>query len=161
VVKKPGLIIFGAGHIGTVLAGFGQLLGFAVTVIDNRPDFASEERFTDTATVITGDYDRIFADLETDGDTYIVIVTHRHEFDQEILEFCVDRPYRYLGMIGSRTKVKKTFDLLRQKNVKEEIINTIHSPIGFDIGGDTPEEIALAIAAEIVAIRNGKEVLPR
>ena len=152
------LIIFGAGHIGTALAQLGKLLDFHVTVIDNRAEFANADRLPFADQVIVRNYGDILPELRFHQQTFIVLVTHRHAHDQEILEYCIQQPFQYLGMIGSKTKVTKAFQQLREKGVKKEKINRVHSPIGLAIGADTPAELAVAIAAEIVAIRKNVDV---
>lgn len=152
---QPQLLIFGAGHIGAALAKIGKMLGFKITMVDNRPEFANKDRLPEADTIFTMEYDLALEKVSFTPESYIVLVTHRHAHDQEILEHCVQQSCKYLGMIGSKTKVKKSFDLLRQKRIPEEIINKIHSPIGLDIGADTPEELAIAIAGEMIAVRTG------
>lgn len=156
LAPQPQLFIFGAGHIGRALTKIARMLNFQVTVIDNRPEFANSERLPEASTIIADDYGNALNKIEFPPDSYIVLVTHRHAHDQMILEHCVNLPFKYLGMIGSRNKVKKAFDLLREKGVPEETISRIHSPIGLDIGADTPEEIAVAIAGELIGVRSGK-----
>ncbi len=151
----PQLIIFGAGHIGSALSQIGKMLDFNVTVIDNRPDFAAAERLPGADTIIAEDYLKVLGDLSYSDSTYMIIVTHKHAHDFEILEQLVNRPFHYLGMIGSRTKVAKAFQQLRDKGVSEAIIKKIYSPVGINIGANTPAEIAISIAAELVAVRNG------
>jgi xanthine dehydrogenase accessory factor len=154
----PQLIIFGAGHIGSALSQIGKMLDFNVTVIDNRPDFANAERLPWADSVIAVDYDKVLGDLSYSDETYMIIVTHKHAHDLEILEQLINKPFHYLGMIGSRTKVAKAFQQLRDQGVGEEVIQKIYSPIGISIGANTPAEIAISIAAELVAVRNGARV---
>ncbi len=157
ILPGPQLIIFGAGHIGLALSKIAEMLNFSVTIIDDRPEFATTERFPAAQSVICKNYTDSFAGLNF-HQAYIVIVTYKHVHDQDILEECVKHPFAYLGMIGSKTKVAKSFNIIREKGISEEIIGNIHSPIGLDIGANTPEEIAVAIAAEMIAIRNGANV---
>jgi len=153
LIPPSQLIIFGAGHIGTALAQLGKLLDFHVIVIDNRSEFANTERLPFADEVIVGNYGDILPELSFHQQSFIVLVTHRHVHDQEILEYCIQHPFKYLGMIGSKTKVAKTFQQLHDKGVKDEKIHRVHSPIGLDIGADTPAEIAVAIVAEIIAVK--------
>ena len=150
----PPLIIFGAGHIGKALAEIAHLLQFSVTVVDDRAEFATAERFPHADVLICDEYRKSFERLQLTPDSYIVIVTYRHLHDQEILEFCAGRPFKYLGMIGSRTKVSQTFKTLQENGVSAETLARVHSPIGLKIGARTPAEIAVAIAAEMIAVRN-------
>jgi xanthine dehydrogenase accessory factor len=154
----PRLIIFGAGHIGTALAQIGKMLDFTVVVVDNRPEFASRERLPWADTVIAEDYRNALQNLLPIDNAYVIIVTHKHVHDFEVLEQCVQNPFHYLGMIGSTTKVTKAFQQLREKGVSEVVIERIHAPIGIDIGANTPAEIALSIAAELVAVRSGTKI---
>ncbi len=150
----PSLIIFGAGHIGAHLCQIGKLLGFTVTVVDNRAEFACKEKLPWADRIIARDYQNSFDELELSENTYAVILTHRHIHDYEVLFHCAGNPFRYLGMIGSKTKVAKAFQQLRDSGISETVIKQIHSPIGLNIGANTPAEISMSIAAELVAIRS-------
>jgi xanthine dehydrogenase accessory factor len=152
------LIIFGAGHIGNVLSRIGKMLDFNVTVVDNRPEFADRALLPWADIVIAEDYQKAIDALTLTDNTCLVILTHKHGHDFEVLEQVLHKPFRYLGMIGSRTKIARAFQQLRDKGVDETIIQKIHSPIGIDIGANTPAEIAISIAAELVAVRSGKDV---
>jgi xanthine dehydrogenase accessory factor len=155
LTPQPQLIIFGAGHIGTALLKIGKMLSFKITVVDNRPEFANHDRLAEADTLIAMDYNQAVKKVSFTPESYIVLVTHRHAHDQELLEYCIQQPFKYIGMIGSKTKVKKTFDILREKETSEDTIRKIHSPIGLDIGADTPAELAIAIAGEIIGIQRG------
>jgi xanthine dehydrogenase accessory factor len=150
------LIVFGAGHIGQALVPLAKMLGFHVTVVDNRPEFANKERLAQADQIIAKPYANAFNELQMDNHTYSVIVTHHHRYDQEILEYCSRKPFAYLGMIGSRHKVGAALARLADLGVSEKIIQKIQTPIGLDLGGQTPAEIAIAIAAEWIALSHGK-----
>jgi len=154
LVPAPQLLIFGAGHIGTFLAQIGKMLDFSVTVVDNRPEFASRERLPWADTVITEDYLTGIDKVSFNDRTYTVILTHKHAFDFEVLEKCISRPWRYMGMIGSKAKVAKIFEKLKESGVSQESIDRVHSPIGMKIGANTPAEIAISILAEIIQARS-------
>ncbi len=154
LMSTPSLIIFGAGHIGSHLCQFGKLLGFTVTVVDNRPEFACKEKLPWADRIIARDYKRSFDEIEFSENTYVVILTHRHIHDYEILFHCAGKPFCYLGMIGSKSKVAKAFQQLRDSDISETVIKQIHSPIGLNIGANSPVEISMSIAAELVAIRS-------
>ncbi len=154
LMSTPSLIIFGAGHIGAHLCQIGKLLGFTVTVVDNRAEFACKEKLPWADRIIAGDYQNSFDELELSENTYAVILTHRHTHDYEVLFHCAGNPFRYLGMIGSKTKVAKAFQQLRDSGISETVIKQIHSPIGLNIGANSPAEISMSIAAELVAIRS-------
>ncbi|MBN1478662.1 xanthine dehydrogenase accessory protein XdhC [candidate division KSB1 bacterium] len=158
IIPRSQLVIFGGGHIGLALTKIADMLDFAVTLVDDRPEFANSQRFPTAQTVLTKPYADVLPDMSFTENTYIVIVTYKHLHDQLIIEHCVQQPFKYLGMIGSKTKVRHSLELLREQNVAHDIIERIHSPIGVNIGAKTPEEIAIAIAAEMIAIRNGADL---
>ena len=149
------LLIVGAGHVGQALASIAASLQFHVAVLDDRSDCASPERFPSA--------DRHVADIETalrdwsiDAQTYVVIVTRGHRHDGKALAAVIDSPAKYLGLIGSKRKVKTIFeDLLAQGAPLEKLLR-VHAPIGFEIGAVTVPEIAVSIAAELVAVRRGR-----
>ena len=149
------LIIFGAGHIGAALSKVSKMLGFTTVVVDNRPEFANGATLPWADSIIAEDYQKALNDLSFSETTFVVILTHRHAHDFEILEYCIKQPFSYLGMIGSRKKVGKALEQLRDKGIDEEAIKRIHAPIGISIGAESPEELAVAIAAQLVAVRSG------
>ena len=150
----PQLFVFGAGHIGTVLSQIAKLMDFLVTVIDNRPEYADAEKLSWADAVIASDYIPAIEELNFTSSTYVVILTHKHAHDFEILEKCINQPHAYVGMIGSKKKVKTCLQGLREKGVTEKAIESIYSPVGIHIAANTPAEIAVSIAAELVNIRN-------
>lgn len=154
--KQEELIIAGAGHIGCVLSKLAKIMGYRVIVIDSRKAFASKERFPEADVLIAGGLSESLKGLPIGDRTSIVIVTHGHLHDQEALESVINSEARYIGMIGSRKKIKGIFDNLIQLGISKEKFASVYSPIGMDLGGETPEEISLSILAEIQAVRNGK-----
>jgi xanthine dehydrogenase accessory factor len=158
LISAPDLIIFGAGHIGSALSRIGSMVGFTTTVVDSREEFANRERMPWADRVLAEDYPKALQQLSFTDSSYLVILTHRHANDFEILEYCITRPFCYLGMIGSRKKVATAFQQLREKGIGEESIKRVHAPIGISIGAETPEEIAVAIAAQLIALRSGTEI---
>jgi xanthine dehydrogenase accessory factor len=154
LVPAPQLVIFGAGHIGACLAQIGKMLDFTITVVDNRPEFASPERLPWADRIIAEEYGSAMQKISFTDQSYVVILTHKHAHDFEVLEQCIAKPSCYLGMIGSKAKVAKVFDQLRSNGVSDEIIKKIHSPVGLKIGANTPAEIAISILAEIVQVRS-------
>ena len=153
ILTPPTLYIFGAGHISLPLTKMSKLLGFNITVIDNRPDFAKAERFPEAEAVLAGDFTESFGKLKLDKSSYIVIITHGHQHDELVLEWAVSTPAKYIGMIGSKTKVKTILDHLLAKGISQERLDSVHSPIGLEIGAETPEEIAVSTLAEIIKVR--------
>jgi xanthine dehydrogenase accessory factor len=148
------LLIFGGGHIGLALAKLAPLLGMHPVVADERPDFCSAERFpgADLLPVLP---EEAVQRLKPGPRDHAVIVTHRHARDLDCLRLLVGRPLSYLGMIGSRSKVAATLEKLRSEGVAEERLSRVHAPIGLNLGGRTPGEIAVSIAAEIIAENHG------
>jgi xanthine dehydrogenase accessory factor len=161
LVPAAQLVIFGGGHIGACLAQIGKMLEFNVTVVDSRPEFANAERLPWADTVIAEEYATAIDKVAFNERTYAVILTHKHTHDFEVLEKCLTKRNRYLGMIGSKAKVAKVLQQLRDNGVAEEIIAQIHSPIGIKIGANTPAEIAISILAEIIQVRSSAGAEPK
>jgi xanthine dehydrogenase accessory factor len=154
VIPKPLLLIAGGGHIGQALALQANLVGFDVTVIDDRPEFTNPALFPEGTTARCGDIPKEIAALPIAGDTYIVLITRGHKLDAEALEVCIHKPAAYIGMIGSKRKVA----LIRENFIEsglatEEEFDRVFAPIGLDIGAVTVPEIAASITAELVALR--------
>jgi xanthine dehydrogenase accessory factor len=153
----PELVIVGAGHIARPLSTMGALLGFRVTVVDDRPDFATRDRFPDAERLVKVDFSDAFRDIHLHAGSYILLVTRGHRYDYQCLLQLLrsDPPPAYIGMIGSRRRVRATFVQLIEEGVAKEQISDIHAPVGLDIRAETPEEIAVAVAAELVKVRRG------
>jgi len=152
---SPTLLIAGAGHIALPLAQMGALLDFRVVVIDDRPTFANPERFPQADQVIAGGFEQTLRDFPIDRETSIVIITRGHAHDMECLRQVLDSSAAYIGMIGSRRRVKGVFKLLKEEGYSKESIARVQAPIGLEIGAQTPAEIALAIMGEIIRMRRG------
>ncbi len=148
----PVLHIFGGGHISFFLARLGKMLGFHVVIIDDRPEYANAERFPEADETIAADLASAVKKLNINSSSYIVIVTRGHQSDSVVLEWAAKTPAAYVGMIGSRKKVKTVFEYLKSKGIKQVQLDRIHAPIGLDIGAETPEEIAVSIMAEIIQV---------
>ncbi|MGH9751887.1 MAG: XdhC family protein [Blastocatellia bacterium] len=156
------LIICGGGHVGQAVAKAGALLDFKITVIDDRPEFSSREKFPDPGVrLITGDFTEALRSLKITQASHVVIVTRGHRHDEICLREVIEKPARYIGMIGSRRRATTIREHLRREGVAPEHLRRVHSPIGLDIGAITPEEIALAILAEIVLARRGGSGAPK
>lgn len=153
--SQPKLIICGGGHVSQDLVKIASGLDFSITVIDDRKEYANEERFCLADKVICDTYDHLEKYLE-DG-AYYVVVTYGHKEDLLCVETIVRSSYQYLGMIGSKTKVRQTFEKLRQAGITEEQIQTISAPIGVDIKAITPYEIAISILAQIIMEKNTRQ----
>ncbi len=160
LIPRPHLIIAGAGHIGAALAHLASLLEFEVTVVDDRPSFANRERLPEADHVLVGDIAATVAAQPMDKDTYIVIVTRGHRHDAAVLDAVISHidQVAYVGMIGSRRKIKLIYDdLIARGRATPEQLAKVHSPLGIDIGGESVWEIVVSIAAELVWVRNGCE----
>ncbi|MFV0422614.1 XdhC family aldehyde oxidoreductase maturation factor [Oleidesulfovibrio sp.] len=150
---QPRMIIFGAGHVAQPTAHLAAMTGFAVTVLDDRPEFANEQRFPEAKNIVLPDFEHSFADLTITPQCYIVIMTRGHLHDKTVLEQALQTPATYIGMIGSRRKRDTLYERMRNEGVTDEAIARCHCPIGLDIGGQTPEEIAVSIMAEVIRHR--------
>ena len=156
VYEAPGrLLIVGGGHVGLALATIGSMLGFQVTVVDDREEFANAERFPMADEVIAGDIAEALDGLPIDGRTYTVMVSRGHQLDELALRRTVSRGAAYVGMIGSRRRTGTVLQHLADDGVPLADLEAVRTPIGLDIGAETPEEIALAILAEMVMLRRG------
>ena len=152
------LIICGAGHIALPLSVIAKMLNFKVTVIDNRKMFANKTRFPHVDKILVGNHVKRLEGIALTENSYVVIVTHGHEFDFDCLKSVIKSKTKYIGVISSRTKRQIFFKRLTAHGVSKNLLKKIKIPVGIDIGAQTPEEIALSIASEIVA-ENNKECL--
>jgi xanthine dehydrogenase accessory factor len=154
-IPAPTLVICGAGHIAVPLVSVGKLLGFRVMVVDDRAEYATVERFPGADEVIAEDFVQALKRQQWGPDSYAVLVTRGHSYDVDCLLEIIDKPLGYIGMIGSKRRVWAVHKLLHHFGVTVDQLRRIHAPIGVDIAAETPAEIAVAIAAEIIRIRNG------
>ena len=160
VRKLKTLYCCGAGHVAVPTAHIAAQVGFRVVVLDDRAEYANTERFPEAfKTIVVSDFSRALDGLEIDEDSFIVIVTRGHQFDREVLEQSLKTSAGYIGMISSRRKKAALFEALLAKGLKQSDLDRVYSPIGLDIGGETPEEIAVSIVAELIQERN-KKVFP-
>jgi xanthine dehydrogenase accessory factor len=150
---SPPLYIFGAGHISQFIAPLATTLGFQVTVLDDRAEFANRERFPDVHDVRVEDFQDIFDQLSFKGEEYVVIVTRGHQYDQDVLEESLQRETKYLGMIGSKRKVQMILERMVECGYDKKKINEVHSPIGLSINAETPQEIAVSIVSELIKVK--------
>lgn len=157
ITPPPILYIFGAGHVGFSTYKIADMAGFDVVVIDDRASYANRERFPNAKEIFSEDWDTSLGKLEISTLDYIFIVTRGHQEDARILKWAVDTPAQYVGMIGSRAKVTTIYKNLEADGVPAEKFDRIHAPVGLDIGATTPEEIAVAVTAEIIAFRRHSE----
>ncbi len=157
-VLPPALLyIFGAGHVAYSLYRTARNAGFDVTVIDDRESYANRERFPEAKEVIAEDFEQAMSKISPAETSYIVIVTRGHRDDMRVLRWAVQTQARYIGMIGSKRKTITIFRELVKEGIPEHLFERVHAPVGFDIGAITPEEIAIAITAELIAVRRKVE----
>ncbi|MBN1545457.1 MAG: XdhC family protein [Syntrophaceae bacterium] len=155
IVPKSTLFIIGAGHIAFYLSRMAKMVDFRVVVSDNRSEYANVERFPEADEILADEYDKIFPNLPVGASSFIVIVTHGHAHDQIALEWALQTKARYIGMIGSRKKTRQVFDNLIERGFSgEDIEKRVYSPIGLNIKGETPAEIAVSIMAEIIQVNH-------
>ncbi len=157
IEPSPAVYVFGAGHVGQYVGRVAHDAGFQVHVVDDRAQFANRERFPDAAEIIVEDIPSWLAATTLPRSAYAVIVTRGHRHDLDALRALAQQRLRYLGLIGSRAKVKRIYDaLVEEGTVPIEALDAIHAPIGLNIGAVTPQEIAVAIVAELIAVRRGR-----
>jgi len=157
VVPQPRAFIFGAGHISKSISKVANLAGFSTVIIDDREAFANPERFPEAAETYADEYESVFPKLSVTSSSYLIIVTRGHRDDMRVLRWAVQSRATYIGMIGSKRKVIEIFKALRNEGIPAHLFDRVHAPIGIDIGAITPEEIAVAITAELIAIRRHSE----
>jgi len=157
IEPSPELYIIGAGHVGFHLARLAADVGFRVHVVDDREKFANLERFPTAVEVVADDIPAWIDRANLPAHAYAVIVTRGHTNDLEALRVLAPRELRYLGLIGSRAKVARIYEALVEAHMPAEALRRVHAPIGLDIGAVTPQEIAVSILAELIAVKHGKE----
>jgi xanthine dehydrogenase accessory factor len=156
IEPSPELYVVGAGHVGFHLARLAHDVGFHVHVVDDREKFANAERFPYAAEVVTEDIPAWIERANLPPHAYVVIVTRGHTNDLEALRRLAPRDLRYLGLIGSRAKVARIYEALTADHMPAAVLKQVHAPIGLDIGAVTPQEIAVSILAELIAVKHGK-----
>ena len=154
---KEEVLIFGAGHIAVCVSKLAKMVGFRVVIIDDRKEFANQDRFPEADKIIIESIDKALQDIKITPSTYIIIVTRGHLQDQEVLASVIKSKAAYLGMIGSRKKNATVFQYLKEQGISEDELAKVHAPIGIDIKAQTSEEIAVSIIAEIIQVRRGKK----
>jgi xanthine dehydrogenase accessory factor len=158
LLPQPTLYLFGGGHISTAVARVAGRAGFAIGIIDDRDTFANTERFPMASEIHTS-YEDAFEKVHPNQSSYIVIVTRGHKDDMRVLAWAVDTKARYIGMIGSKRKVLSVYKALLKEGCSPEKFTDVHAPVGLEIGALTPEEIAVSITAELIAVRRNAQNL--
>ncbi len=157
VLPQPRVYIFGAGHISKSLSKVASLAGFATVIVDDRESFASRERFPEADQVHAGEYEQVFGTLDVNESSYLIIVTRGHRDDMRVLRWAVTTPARHIAMIGSKRKVLGVVRELEKDGVAPEAFDRLFAPMGLEIGAITPEEIAVAVVAEMIAVRRNAD----
>jgi xanthine dehydrogenase accessory factor len=160
VVHKSRAVVFGGGHISQPLVQLLLLLEFEVTVVDDRPEFANKARFPGAHQVICDNFHKVLKELTIYPDTAIIIVTRGHRYDMDCLRAVMHYKTRYLGMIGSRRRIREIVNVMREEGAPEDLEERLRAPIGLDIKAETPAEIAVSIVAEVITVFRGGSGLP-
>lgn len=157
VIPQPRAFIFGGGHVSKSLSKVANLAGFATTIIDDREAFANLERFPEAEAVFADEYEKVFPQLEITSSSYLIIVTRGHRDDMRVLQWAVTTPARYVAMIGSKRKTISVVKQLEKEGMPREAFEKIFAPMGLEIGAESPEEIAISVVAEMIAIRRSPD----
>ncbi len=153
VIPYPRAFIFGAGHVSKSISKISNIAGFATVVIDNREQFANRDRFPEADEIFAEEYEDVFPKLLINSSSYIVIVTRGHRDDMRVLRWAVTSQARYIAMIGSKRKTIAVVKELEKEGMPRESFENVHAPMGLEIGAITPEEIAVSVVAEMIAVR--------
>lgn len=151
--NRDRLYVFGAGHVSQYIARIADMVDFNVVVIDDRKEYANAERFPEAGEIVVRDFVEAFDSLSFTGREFVVIVTRGHSHDADVLRAALLRNARYVGMIGSRRKVRMIFDLMRESGYSDEAISRVYAPIGLTIHAETPQEIAVSIVGQLIQVR--------
>ncbi len=157
IVSNPALYIFGGGHVSRQIVPLASKVGFRVVVVDDREEFTRAEDLPGASEIHELPFDGVMERLPVDEDSYLVIVTRGHIYDKEVLAQALKTDARYIGMIGSKRKRNIVYKKLMEEGFTQEDLKRVHSPIGLDIGAETPEEIAVSIVAELIKVRAGQD----
>jgi xanthine dehydrogenase accessory factor len=158
VLPDPTLFIFGAGHVSKAIAEVARMIGFKVAVIDDRPKYANPERFPNADAFYVDAWESSLQKIHVSEMSYLFIATRSHQLDLTCLRFAVQSPAKYIGMLGSNKKNKTLLELLEKEGIDPSKFDRVSVPVGLDIGSETPEEIAVSIAAELIAIRKKQNI---
>jgi xanthine dehydrogenase accessory factor len=157
VIPQPSAFIFGAGHISKSLSKVATLAGFRTVIVDDREQFANRDRFPEADEIHAGEYEAVCAGLETNESSYLIIVTRGHRDDMRVLRWAIGTRARYIAMIGSKRKVISVIKELEKEGIPAATFERVFAPMGFEIGAITPEEIAVSVVAEMIAMRRNPE----
>jgi xanthine dehydrogenase accessory factor len=158
ILPDPSLFVFGAGHVGRCIAGLARGIGFKVCVVDDRVKYANRERFPEADSLYVDAWENVFPQLPITDSSYLVIVTRGHQYDLVCLRFALRSPARYIGLLGSKRKIGVFFGKLESEGIQRSQFSRVFAPVGIEIGSETPEEIAVSVVAELIAVRKNLPV---
>jgi xanthine dehydrogenase accessory factor len=157
VIPQPRAFIFGGGHVSKSISKAATMAGFSTIIIDDREAFANPERFPEAEATYAEEYEAVFPKLEVNSSSYLVIVTRGHRDDMRVLRWAVTTPAKYISMIGSKRKTISVVKELEREGLPREAFERIFAPMGFEIGAESPEEIAISVVAEMIAVRRAPD----
>lgn len=155
ILPDPSLLLMGGGHLAQAIAEAAQRVSFKVSVVDDRASFANRERFPGVEETIVASFEESLDSIDVTENTFILIVTRGHGYDQVVLEKAIQTPARYIGLVGSRRKIRIIVKNLLEKGIPPAAFSRLYAPIGLEIGSETPQEIAVSVVAELIALRKG------
>jgi xanthine dehydrogenase accessory factor len=153
VIPQPRAFIFGGGHVSKSISKVATLAGFSTSIVDNRDAFANQERFPEAEATYAEEYEDVFPKLPVNSSSYIIIVTRGHRDDMRVLRWAVNTPAKYIAMIGSKRKTISVVHELEKEGIPREAFEKVFAPMGLEIGAEMPEEIAISVVAEMIAVR--------
>ena len=157
VIPQPRAFIFGGGHVSKGISKIATLAGFSTSIIDNREAFANKERFPEAEATYAEEYEEVFPKLPVNSSSYIIIVTRGHRDDMRVLRWAVNTPAKYIAMIGSKRKTISVVHELEKEGIPREAFEKVFAPMGLEIGAEMPEEIAISVVAEMIAVRRAPD----
>jgi xanthine dehydrogenase accessory factor len=160
ILPDPDLYIFGAGHVGQCVTAVARSVGFRVSIVDDRVKYANRERFPDVRELYVGPWHEVFMTIPVNRDSYLLIATRGHQQDLACLRYALGTDAKYIGLLGSTRKIRLMFEALESEGADPKQFERVYAPVGIEIGSETPEEIALSVAAELVAVRKNLDVRP-
>jgi xanthine dehydrogenase accessory factor len=157
VIPQPRAFIFGGGHVSKSISKAANMAGFSTVIVDDREAFANAERFPEAEATYAEEYEAVFPKLEVNSSSYLVIVTRGHRDDMRVLRWAVTTPAKYIAMIGSKRKTISVVKELEKEGLPREAFEKIFAPMGLEIGAESPEEIAISVVAEMIAVRRAPD----
>jgi xanthine dehydrogenase accessory factor len=157
VIPQPRAFIFGGGHVSKGISKIATLAGFSTSIVDNRAAFANAERFPEAEATYAEEYEDVFSKLPVNSSSYVIIVTRGHRDDMRVLRWAVNTPAKYIAMIGSKRKTISVVQELEKEGIPREAFDKVFAPMGLEIGAELPEEIAISVVAEMIAVRRAPD----